>query len=112
MIEFNLTWPVVIGLLVSTILPLLVGLVTTRVTNPGTKAVLLAALSAVTGLLSELGNALNTGTVYDLGNGLVFALAAFLVASGIHFGLLKPTGVSEAVQKVGVGRERFNPFKN
>lgn len=101
MITFDVSWPLVIGLLVSTILPLIVGLVTTRVTHSGVKAVVLAALSAVTGLLTELGNALTAGTPYNLGTGLVFALTAFLVATGLHYGLLKPTGASGAVQSVG-----------
>ena len=101
MITFDVSWPLVIGLLVSTILPLVVGLVTTRVTHSGVKATVLAALSAVTGLLTELGNALTAGTEYNLGTGLVFALGAFLVATGLHYGLLKPTGASGVVQSVG-----------
>lgn len=101
MITFNADWPLIIGLLVSTILPLFVGLVTTRVTHPGAKAALLAGLAALTGILSELGSALTTGTPYDLGTGLVTALGAFLIAVGLHYGLYKPTGASAAVQSVG-----------
>ena len=105
MIEFNLSWPLLLGLLSGTVLPLLVGLVTNRVTNSRTRALLLAGLSAAAGLLGELGDALTTGTSYDLGTGLVVALTAFLVASGTHFGLWKPTGVAEKAQKVGERRE-------
>lgn len=97
----DVSWPLIIGLLVSTILPLIVGLVTKYETRSGVRAVLLAALAAVTGLLTELGNAIQTGTTYNLGTGLVLALTAFLVAVGIHFGLLKPTGASDAVIAVG-----------
>ncbi|AWY04494.1 membrane protein [Microbacterium phage Gilda] len=99
-IEFNLPPALIIGLIVSTVLPILVGLVTTRVTNSSVKAVVLAALAAVTGLLTELLASINAGTAYDLGNGLVFALTAFLVAVAMHFGLWKPTTVSEKAQNV------------
>lgn len=102
LITFNADWPLIIGLLVSTVLPLLVGLVTKTVTDGGIKAAILAALAAATGLLSELGNALATGTPYDLGTGLLTALAAFLVAVGLHFGLWKPTGAAAAAQRAFV----------
>lgn len=101
MFEFTLPLPLVLGVLSGTVLPLLVGLVTTRVTHSGVKAVLLAALSAVAGLLSELVNAVNSGTTYDIGAGLIVALSAFLVGVGIHTGLYKPTEVSKTLQEVG-----------
>lgn len=101
MLTFSLSWPLIIGLLVSTILPLIVGLVTSRVTHSGAKAVFLAGLAAATGFLSELGDALTNGTPYDIGTGLVIALTAFLVAVGLHFGIYKPTGASAKVQSVG-----------
>lgn len=96
----DVDWPTVIGLIVAVILPLLVGLVTTKVTNSSTRAILLAILAAVTGLFTELGNAMAAGEPYNLGMGLVFAVAAFLVAVGMHFGLYKPTGASAAAQGV------------
>lgn len=100
-IVVDVSWPLVIGLLVSTILPLIVGLVTKYQTRPGVRAVLLAGLAALTGLLTELGNALTSGTTYNLGTGLLLALTAFLVAVGFHFGLLKPTGAADAAISVG-----------
>jgi hypothetical protein len=99
-IIFNLSPAMVIGLLVYTILPIIVGLITTRVTSPGTKAVVLAAISALAGLLTELLNSINAGTAYDLGTGLLLALTAFLVATAMHFGLWKPTGTSAKAQAV------------
>lgn len=102
-ISFDLPPALIIGLLVSTVLPLLVGLVTKTVTNSGVKAGLLAALAAITGLGTELLASINAGTTYDLGTGLVLAVTSFIVAVGIHFGLLKPTGASAAVQAVGDG---------
>lgn len=99
-IEFNVAPAAIIGLLVSTVLPILVGLVTTRVTDGRIKAILLAALAAVIGLGTELLASIQTGTTYDLGQGLLLALTSFLVAVAMHFGLWKPTGVAGAAQNV------------
>ena len=96
---FTIDLALVIQLLVSTVLPLLVGLVTKVTTNAGAKAVLLAALALATSLLTELGNALAHGETYDVGRGLLLALPTFLIAVGVHFGLWKPTGAAEAAQK-------------
>lgn len=103
MVEFTLDASLIIQLLVSTVLPLLVGLVTKTVTSPGVKAVLLAAFALVTSLLVELGDAITAGTTYDLGQGLLLALPTFLVAVGLHYGIWKPVGASEAAQRVGSG---------
>lgn len=100
-IEFNLPPAIIIGVLVSIILPLFVGLITKVVTHPGVKAVLLAAASALTGLLTELGAAVSAGVAYNLGNGLLLALVAFLVATGTYYGIWKPTNVANKLQKVG-----------
>lgn len=99
-IVFNVPPALIIGALVSTVLPLLVGLVTTRVTNSGWKALLLAVLTAVTGLLTELLASVNAGVPYDLGNGIVLWLGSFLVAVGLHYGLWKPTSVTAKAQDV------------
>lgn len=76
------------------VLPLLVGLVTTRVTSAGTKAVLLAALALVSQLAGELITSIQDGSSYDLGIGLTLGLGSFLVAVGTHFGIWKPTGLA------------------
>lgn len=99
MIEFTLDPALIITLLISTVLPLLVGLVTKTVTSGAIKAVLLAGLALVTTLLTELGNAIAAGVAYDLGRGLLLAIPVFLVAVGMHFGLWKPVGAASAAQK-------------
>ncbi|WP_066038645.1 hypothetical protein [Herbiconiux solani] len=101
MITFDLPPVLIVGLIVSTILPLIVGLVTKVVTDPGVKAIILAGLAAVTGLGTEFLNAITSGTSYDLGTGLVLAVTSFLIAVGLHFGIWKPTGAAGAVQRVG-----------
>lgn len=101
MIEFDIPLPLVLGLLVSTVLPLLVGLVTKTVTSSGAKAALLAGLSAVNGLVVEFAASLNAGEPYNIGTGILLALGSFLVAVGLHFGIYKPTGTSQTLQEVG-----------
>ncbi|RSN55606.1 hypothetical protein DMH12_15420 [Streptomyces sp. WAC 04229] len=87
-----------LGLAISVVLPVLVGLVTTRVTHPGTKAVLLLALTAANGFLVELANA---GDGYQVGSALVLWAVSFATGVLAHFGLWKPTGVSGKAQDVG-----------
>lgn len=95
MIQFDLDIIQIVQIMIlPVILPILVGLVTTRVTSSGARAVLLAALSLVTSLLTEIVNAVNNNTAYDLGQGLLLGMATFAVAVAMHYGLLKPTGVS------------------
>lgn len=84
-----------LGLLVSVILPVLVGLVTTRVTHAGVKAVLLLALSTANGFVVEYAA---PGPGYDVGTAVVLALVAFGTGVLAHFGLWKPTGVAGKVQ--------------
>ncbi len=100
MIAFTLDPLTVVQFTISFLLPVLVGLVTTRVTSGRWKAVLLAALTLVTSLLVELARAIGAGEVYDLGVALFNALPAFVIAVAGHFGLWKPTGVSEKAQSV------------
>ena len=87
-----------ISLLVGVGLPLLVGLVTKASTSPGLKAILLAALAALSGFLNEWAASEDD---FMWSTALVTALATFLVAVGSHFGLLKPTGLTAKAQGVG-----------
>ncbi|MFI1485801.1 hypothetical protein [Streptomyces sp. NPDC020747] len=84
-----------IGLLISVVLPVLVGLVTKQVTHAGFKAVLLLALSTLNGFLVEYAN---PGPGYDFGTAVILTLVAFAVGALSHFGLWKPTGVSGKAQ--------------
>jgi hypothetical protein len=100
-VTFTLDPAVVVQLLVAFLLPVLVGLVTTRVTSSAHRAWLLAGLTLATSLLVELGRALTAGTGYDVGPALLAALPAFVVSVATHYGLWKPTGVSDAVLDSG-----------
>lgn len=98
MIVFDIPIWQVFSLLSGVVLPLLVGLVTTRVTHPGRRAVILAALALALNLATELGAALQAGETYNLGAALLLGLGTFLIAVGTHYGFWKPTGVTTKVQ--------------
>lgn len=96
-VTFTLDPAVVVQLVVAFLLPVLVGLVTTRVTSSAHRAWLLAGLTLATSLLVELGRALTAGTGYDVGVALLASVPAFVISVATHYGLWKPTGVSDAV---------------
>lgn len=83
------------GLLITFFLPVLVGLVTTRVTHAGAKAVVLLALSAVESFIVELAA---PGPGWNAGDALVLTVVSFVMAVAVHFGLWKPAGVSRRAQ--------------
>jgi Ni,Fe-hydrogenase III small subunit len=84
----------VLQLLVATVLPIVVGVVTQKVAHSGVKAVALLFLSGVT---SAVGAAISAGGVFDQAT-VVQALVNFVVAVATYYGLWHPTGVTEAVQ--------------
>ncbi|MCX5000978.1 hypothetical protein [Streptomyces longwoodensis] len=88
-----------IGLVISFVLPLLVGLVTTHVTHPGLKAAILLFLTAANGFLVELTNA---GDDYNVSSALILWAVSFVTSVAAHFGLWKPTGAAAKAQAVGV----------
>lgn len=90
-----------LGLLTSVVLPLLVGLVTTRVTSAGIKAVLLLLLTAVNGFVVELAS---RPAGYHIGTAVILTLVSFGTAVLSHFGLWKPIGAASAAQAVGSSR--------
>lgn len=85
-------------LLVTVLLPVLVGLVTKVSTSSSVKALLLAALSAVTGVASALIQANEAGRSVDLYPLALSAVSVFVVAVATHYGLWKPTYVTAAAQ--------------
>lgn len=85
-----------LSLFVSVVLPVLVGLVTTRVTHAGVKAVLLLALSTATGFVTEYAGPHDAG--YSVGTAAVLALVSFGTGVLAHFGFWKPVGVASKAQ--------------
>lgn len=100
-IEWGTDIALIIQLLVSTILPLIVGLVTKRSTSSSVKALLLAALALVSSGLTELLTSINGEVAFDFGTWLIAAIGTFVVAVGTHFGLWKPTQATQRIQGVG-----------
>lgn len=90
----------VVQLLLTVVLPIAVGLVTTRTTSGAIKAWLLASFTLATSLLTELASALANNVPYDLGVALLAAIPAFAISVATYYGLWKPTGVGGAAQDV------------
>lgn len=101
MIVFDVELHTLLTLLAGVIFPLLVGLATTRLTDPGARAIVLAGLAVLTSLATELASALQREESYNLGGALLTALATFLISVGMHYGLWKPTGVTDKVLDSG-----------
>ncbi len=97
---FTLDPATVVQLLLTVIMPIAVGLVTTKTTSSAIKAWLLAGLTLATSLLTELGSSLAGDTAFDLGIALLAAIPAFAISVATYYGLWKPTGVTEAAQSV------------
>ena len=100
MIEFTLEPALVIQLLLTVILPIAVGLVTTRTTSSAAKAWLLAGLTLVTSIVTGIGHAVAENVPFDLGAALLLAIPSFAISVATYYGLWKPTGVGKAAQDV------------
>ena len=101
MIEINMNWIQLIAMLLGIVFPLLVALVTKRVTSSKTKGLLLASISVMAGLLAEVSTALTTGTSFDPVNWLVVTLTALVAGQTTYSAIWKPTGTTKALQRVG-----------
>lgn len=100
MFVFTLDPALVVQLILAVFLPIAVGLVTTRVTSGAKKAWLLAGLSLVTSLFTQLGAALASHSVFDIGLALLAVIPAFAISVATYYGLWKPTGIGQAAQDV------------
>jgi hypothetical protein len=95
-------WVQVLNLLLAVVFPVLIGLVTTKVTSGAAKAILLATISLGSGLVSALLASMIAGTAFDLVGAALTGLAAWVIAIATHFGIWRPTGVTDRVQAIGV----------
>jgi hypothetical protein len=93
-----------ISLLAGVLIPLLVGLLTKLEAPSGVKAVMNAALSALSGALATIAP---DGSGFSWKPFLVFWATTWVVSIATYAGLWKPTGVAPAVQRstgsVGIG---------
>lgn len=94
----GLNW---LNILMALILPMLVAVVTNNVASSAVKAVVLAILAAITGLVTELINVGGVLTGFDWDTASSNMVWTFLLAVGLHFGLLKPIGLTGAGGAIG-----------
>lgn len=88
MIEIDDYW---LTLLLSVILPMIVALITKQVASGTVKSITLLALAAVTGTLTSIQQ---QGGAFDWKHALLNTIVSFVIAVGIHFGLLKEINVT------------------
>jgi len=98
MLTFEVDWVMILQFLLGAVLPGLVGLVTKRSTDPGTKAVLLLTIALVQGLLGQILDALVSHTLLNIGQALGVGLASYVLAICVHFGLMNQTGAKDKLQ--------------
>lgn len=96
--------PAVLSILLGVVIPVITGVVTKEVAHAGLKATVLLFLSGLTGVLASA----QTNDSVISKQTLIFAAVAWAVGVATHFGWLKPTGVSDAVQSktsnIGIGK--------
>lgn len=85
-----------ISLLLGTLYPILVGLITKVSTSAKTKSLLLAGLSIVSGFVSEW---VADPNAFQWQQALVTAVLTFVTAVASYYGLIKPTGTAAKAQR-------------
>lgn len=110
MIVFNFDWWALLSIAVSTLLPLVVGLVTTKMTPGIQKGILLAGLTVVLNFGAELLAWWNAGATvpYDLFSALLTTLVGFTIAVAAQFGIYRAkdshgVSITDRVQAAHVG---------
>ena len=98
MVQFTMDAALTIQLILTVLMPILVGLITKKTTSSAIKAWLLAGTTLATSVLTGLYDATINSGVFDLGTALLVAIPAFAISVATHYGLWKPTGVSDAAQ--------------
>lgn len=97
MYSFTADLPGLLAIAIQVVLPLLVGLVGSRLAG-GAKAVLLLALTAVNQFLVGWADAVNAHHGFAWQGLLLNVVVGFVVSVATHYGLWKASGVSAKVQ--------------
>ncbi len=100
MIEF--TWPSladIVQVVVTILLPLIVGVVTR--TTFQHKALVLLLLASVSGLGAELLEVITAGGTFDVGQGLIRLALSFGAAVILHHGFYRPEGIAARARALG-----------
>jgi hypothetical protein len=83
-----------LNLCIQFVLPLLVGLVTTRLTPGKQQALLLAGLTLIATIAAQVLEAHDSGRQLDLAQIVAVAIVNFIVSTLAHYSIWKPTGLS------------------
>lgn len=102
----HLGWGQILSLVVTVVLPLVVGLVTKRSMPAGVKAVLLLGLTVATQAITTALEAINSGAAFEWKALASNIVVGFVVAVAAHYGLWKPTGAATAAQNTGPVTDR------
>jgi hypothetical protein len=84
--------------IVGVVLPILVGLVTKRVTRSEVQRVLLLVLALVGGALTSI---IAAGGTFDLGNVILNIAVCYFTGQTTYSTVLKPTGIADRLQRAG-----------
>lgn len=97
--NFTPNWAGVLAFAIAIGLPIVVGLVTRWDTHSGVKALLLLLLQSLGQFLAQLAQPGG----YSLKEAAWSAVVGFVIAVAAHYGLWKPTGVSDAATNALTG---------
>jgi hypothetical protein len=106
---------VTILLLVSIVIPILVGLITKQKASPAVKAYAMVVLNLIAAVLVAFITAHNNGLSFDWNGALYSFILSAVVSAASHFAVLKPvglTGTTGAIQSAipgGVGSDATVP---
>lgn len=96
----NITVPLdVLNVVLAVILPMLTALVTARLASSAIKSVVLLGLTVLATALQAL---FDTGGTFEIDQFLITTTLQFIMAVGLHFGLLKPAALTGANGKVAL----------
>lgn len=87
-----------LSLAIAVLLPLVVGLVTTRSTSAGVKAVLLLLFAAIKSFLEGWLAAVNTSVDFAFIPVAISTVVNLAIAVAVHHGFWRPTGATDAAQ--------------
>lgn len=92
LLTWDIDWIAILNFVVGTVLPLLVAVVTTKVTSSLVKGLLLAGFAFLTTVLTAILDALVSQTPLELGGLLASALTTFAWAVVAYFGIWRAEG--------------------
>jgi hypothetical protein len=84
-----------LSVLIQFVLPLLVGAVTSKMTGRKEQSLLLGVLTLIATVATQALSAHALGVPLNLLQVLIVAIVNFIVSTGAHYGLWKPTGLTE-----------------